>query len=52
MLQERDPNWRLHYRLFADNAAYHKSKPLMEKLRAFQIPTLFSGKYAVTLSQR
>ena len=45
VLQERDPDWRQHYRLFADNARYHKSEYLMGKLRAFQIPTLFSGKH-------
>ena len=44
MLQERDPDWRHHFRLYADNASYHKSAWLMERMRDYQVPILFTGR--------
>ena len=42
-LQEEDPEWRQTTRILADNAPYHKSGDLMDKLQKFEVPMLFLG---------
>ena len=38
--------WRSNTVILLDNATYHTSEYMMEKLRQFQVPVLFSGPYS------
>ena len=46
VLQKSCPNWREIYTFYLDNAAYHKSRYVMGKLRTYSVPVLFSGPYS------
>jgi len=45
-LQQEDPDWRQNTLLQMDNARYHVSNYMLEKLQAFRIPAFFTGPYS------
>ena len=44
-LNSEDPVWRENTVLLIDNAPYHRSKVVMEKLRLLKLPIMFLGPY-------
>ena len=44
-LDSEDPQWRENIVLLLDNAPYHRSKVVMEKLEKLKLPILFLGPY-------
>ena len=49
-LNNADPQWRENTVLLLDNAPYHRSKVVMEKLVQLKLPIMFLGPYQFKLA--
>jgi len=49
-LDEENNNWRLNTIVIIDNAGYHKSKYVREKVQQLKIPLMFLGPYQFRLA--
>lgn len=49
-LNTKDQNWRLKTLIVLDNAAYHRSRQMMDNYRRLKIPIMFLGPYQFSLA--
>ncbi len=49
-LDEEDRSWRLKSVVMIDNAGYHKSAKVKEKIKELKIPLMFLGPYHFRLA--